>query len=63
MRRVEIMTACDREVQALLGECSRPVQKALATLVVGVVLAVSAFVETVRSPADFERVAAGLGSS
>lgn len=41
MRRVEMMTECEREVQALVVECSRPVQKALALLVVGVVLAVS----------------------
>lgn len=40
MRRVDMMAACDREVQGLLVECSRPVQKALATFVVGGVLAV-----------------------
>ena len=40
MRRSDIMAACDREMQALVTDYSRPVQKALATLVVGVVLAV-----------------------
>jgi hypothetical protein len=37
---MEMMNACDREVQALLCDCPRPEQKALATLVVGLVLAV-----------------------